>query len=61
MLLLDTEKFGFVAMRQNYTLQTGYTNDVFQRNINRWAMECRLNLAVERPSSVLNITGLPTS
>jgi len=60
-LLLDTTKFGFVAMRQNLEVQSGYTNDDFSRNINRWAVEERLNLAVERPSAVLNITGLPTS
>jgi HK97 family phage major capsid protein len=60
-LLLDTQKFGFVPMRQNLEIQTGYTNDDFQRNISRWAVEERLNLAVERPSAVLNITGLPTS
>ena len=60
-LLLDTEKFGFVAVRQNLEIMSGYTNDDFQRNINRWAVEERLNIAVERPSAVLNITGLPTS
>jgi HK97 family phage major capsid protein len=61
MLLLDTERFGYVAMRNNIELFSGFTNDDFQRNINRWALEERLNLAVERPSAVLNITGLPTS
>src|SRR6516164_9313203 len=60
-LLLDTEKFGFVALRQNVEIMSGFTNDDFQRNINRWAVEERLNIAVERPSAVLNITGLPTS
>jgi HK97 family phage major capsid protein len=60
-LLLDTEKFGFVALRQNLEIMSGYTNDDFQRNINRWAVEERLNIAVERPSAVLNITDLPTS
>lgn len=60
-LLLDTEKFGFVALRQNLEIMSGFTNDDFQRNINRWAVEERLNIAVERPSAVLNITGLPTS
>jgi HK97 family phage major capsid protein len=60
-LVMDTEKMGFVPLRQNLQLFSGFTNDDFQRNINRWAVEERLNLAVERPSSVLNITGLPLS
>jgi len=60
-IVLDTQKFGFVAMRQNLEIMSGFTNDDFQRNINRWAVEERLNLAVERPAAVLNITGLPTS
>jgi HK97 family phage major capsid protein len=60
-LLLDTQKFGFVAMRQNLEILSGFTNDDFQRNINRWAVEERLNLAVERPAACLNITGLPVS
>jgi HK97 family phage major capsid protein len=60
-LLLDTEKFGFIPMRQNLEIMSGFTNDDFQRNINRWAVEERLNIAVERPSAVLNITGLPVS
>jgi HK97 family phage major capsid protein len=60
-VLLDTEKFGFVPLRQNLEIMSGYANDDFQRNITRWAVEERLNIAVERPSAVLNITGLPTS
>ncbi|POX92233.1 phage major capsid protein [Mycobacterium kansasii] len=60
-LVLDTQKLGFVALRQNLEIYSGFTNDDFQRNINRWAVEERLNLAVERPSAVLNITGLPSS
>jgi HK97 family phage major capsid protein len=60
-LLIDSTKFGFVALRNNIELFSGFTNDDFQRNINRWALEERLNVAIERPSSVLNITGLPVS
>jgi HK97 family phage major capsid protein len=60
-LLLDSTKFGFVPVRQNIEIQSGFTNDDFSRNIIRWAVEERLNLAVERPSAILNITGLPTS
>jgi HK97 family phage major capsid protein len=60
-ILLDTEKFGFVAMRQSLEIMSGYANDDFQRNITRWAVEERLNICVERSSAVLNITGLPTS
>jgi hypothetical protein len=48
-------------MRSNLEIMSGFTNDDFQRNINRWAVEERLNLAVERPAACLNITGLPVS
>ena len=60
-LLLDTHKFGTVLVREGITVQTGYSNDDFSRNICRWAIETRLALAVERPASVLAISGLPTS
>lgn len=60
-IVLDTQKFGFVVMRSNLELQTGYNGNDFSQNITRWAVEERLNLAVERPAAVLNITGLPTA
>jgi HK97 family phage major capsid protein len=60
-LVMDTQKFGFVALRSGLEIFSGYTNDDFQRNISRWAIEERLNLACERPSAVLNITNLPVS
>ncbi|CAM5737122.1 hypothetical protein MAUB1S_01793 [Mycolicibacterium aubagnense] len=60
-IVLDTQKFGFVVMRSNLELQTGYNGNDFSQNITRWAVEERLNLAVERPAAVLNVTGLPTA
>lgn len=60
-LLLDTRKFGFVVVREAVSLRTGANDDDFTRNLQRWIAEERLELAVERPSAVLSISGLPTS
>jgi HK97 family phage major capsid protein len=60
-IMLDTNKFGFVAVREGLTIHTGQTNDDFTRNIARFVMEERLVLAVERPSAVMVITNLPTT
>jgi HK97 family phage major capsid protein len=60
-LLLDTNKFGKVLVREGISVQTGYSNDDFSRNVTRFVVEERLALAVERPTAVLTITGLPTS
>jgi hypothetical protein len=59
--LLDTRKLGFVVVRETLTLRTGTNTDDFTRNLQRWIAEERLALAVERPSAVCKITGLPTS
>ncbi|MBZ4620503.1 phage major capsid protein [Mycobacterium avium subsp. hominissuis] len=60
-LMLDTTKFGRVFVRQGLSLETGFANDDFVRNIRRFVAEERLVLAVERPPAVLELTGLPTS
>jgi HK97 family phage major capsid protein len=60
-LLLDTNKFGKVLVREGITVATGTTNDDFSRNITRFVVETRLALAVERPTAVLTITNLPTA
>jgi hypothetical protein len=59
-LLLDTNKFEFVAVRETISLRTGTNDDDFTRNLVRWVSEERLELAVERPAAALSITGLPT-
>jgi HK97 family phage major capsid protein len=60
-VLLDTTKFGKVLVREGITVKSGYANDDFSRNVSRFVIEERLTLAVERPSAVLAISGLPTS
>ncbi|MCV7422992.1 phage major capsid protein [Mycobacterium yunnanensis] len=60
-LMLDTQKFGNVLIREGITIQTGQTTDDFTRNISRFVLEERLVLAVERPAAVLSITNLPTA
>jgi HK97 family phage major capsid protein len=60
-LLLDTNKFGKVLVREGITVATGTNTDDFTKNIQRWVIEERLALAVERPTAVLTISGLPTS
>lgn len=60
-LMLDTQKFGRVHMRESLFIRWGYTNDDMTRNLVRYVGEERLQLAVEQPAAVLSITGLPTS
>jgi HK97 family phage major capsid protein len=59
-LLVDTSKFGRVAIRSPLGMFLGYSTDDFSRNLLRWAAEERLVLTVERPAAVLKITNLPT-
>jgi HK97 family phage major capsid protein len=59
--LLDTTKLGFVVVRETLTLRTGTNIDDFTKNLQRWVAEERIALAVERPSAVCKVTGLPTS
>jgi hypothetical protein len=58
-LLIDTTKFGRVAVREPLGLFIGYSNNDFTRNLLRWAAEERLVLTVERPAAVLAIKSLP--
>src|ERR1700738_186627 len=60
-LLLDTTKAGYVLLREGISVHMGYSGTDFVQNISRMTMEERLTLAVERPSAVLAISGLPTS
>ncbi|MGV0070707.1 phage major capsid protein [Mycobacterium colombiense] len=60
-LMLDTNKFGRVFVREGLSLQTGFANDDFTRNLRRFVAEERLVLAIERPAAVLELTGLPTA
>lgn len=59
--LLDTRKAGYVVVREALSLRTGTSDDDFVRNLVRWISEERLALAVERPSAVCKVTGLPTA
>jgi len=59
--LLDTSKFGYAVIREALTFRTGTSDDDFVSNIVRFICEERLTLAVERPSAVCKVTGLPTS
>jgi HK97 family phage major capsid protein len=58
-LLIDTSKFGRVAIRQPLAMFTGFANDDLIRNLYRWVAETRLVLCVERPAAVCSITKLP--
>lgn len=59
--LLDTRKLGYAVVREAITFRTGTNDDDFTRNLVRFVCEERIALAVERPSAVCKITGLPTS
>ena len=57
-LLVDTQKYGRAVVREPLSMRIGWANDDFTRNILRTVCEERINNAIERPSSVLHITGL---
>ena len=48
-LLIDSSKFGRVAVRQPISLFMGFANDDLIRNLLRWVAETRLVLTVEDP------------
>jgi hypothetical protein len=58
-LLIDTRKFGQVAIRSPLGMFLGYSQDDFQRNLIRYNAEERLVLTVTRPAAVLEIINLP--
>jgi hypothetical protein len=59
--LLDTTKFGRLAVRETLALRIGYSGTDFTQNVLRYVCEERCVLTVERPSAVLHITTLPTT
>lgn len=59
-LLLDSTKFGQVLVREPIGIQTGTSGTDFTHNVVRFVAETRLALAVERPTALLKLTGLPT-
>jgi HK97 family phage major capsid protein len=60
-LLIDTQKFGYVAVRESLSMRIGYTGTDFTQNILRTVAEERLVLCVTRPPAILAISNLPTS
>jgi Domain of unknown function (DUF222)/Phage capsid family len=64
-VLIDSSKFGRVAVRTPLEMRIGYAyvdgQGDFTSNILRYVCEERLILARERPSAVLSLTGLPNS
>lgn len=60
-ILLDTTKMGRVCIREPLSVRIGFAGGDFTDNIVRYVSEERLNLAVERPSAILALSGLPTS
>jgi HK97 family phage major capsid protein len=58
-LLIDSSKFGRVAIREPMAMYFGFANDDAIRNLLRWIAEERLVLTVERPAAVLAIKSLP--
>lgn len=60
-LLLDTDRMGYVAVRESLSMRIGYSGTDLVDNILRTVAEERLVLCVTRPPAVLSITNLPTS
>jgi HK97 family phage major capsid protein len=60
-LLIDLNKFGYVAIREPLSMRVGYDGNDFTHNILRTVAEERLTLAVTRPPAILSVSGLPTT
>ena len=60
-LLLDTSKFGYVAVREALSMRIGYSGTDFTDNVLRTIAEERLVLCVTRAAAVLAISNLPVS
>lgn len=62
MVFIDTDRFGFVILREGLRLLSpGYNASDYSEFLQRWAVIERLNLAVVRPTAVGLLTGLPSS
>lgn len=62
MVFIDTDRFGFVVLREGLRLLSpGYNASDYSEFLQRWAVIERLNLAVVRPTAVGLLTGLPSS
>jgi hypothetical protein len=59
--LVDTTRFGFVVLRENLSMHTGYSGTDLIDNVVRFVFEERLTLAVERPQAVMHISNLSTN
>ena len=57
-LLVDTSKYGRLVVREPLSMRIGWSGTDFVDNILRTLAEERLNNAIERPTSVLHLTGL---
>lgn len=62
MVFIDTDRFGFVILREGLRLLSpGYNASDYSEFLQRWAVIERLNLAVVRPTAVGLLTGLPST
>lgn len=60
-ILLDTQQYGRVVVREPLITRIGYSETDFTDNIVRYLSEERLTQTIERPKSILKITNLPTA
>jgi HK97 family phage major capsid protein len=60
-LLLDREKFGYIAVREPLSMRVGYSGNDLVNNVLRTVAEERLALCITRPPAVMVISNLPTS
>jgi hypothetical protein len=58
-LLLDTEKMGYIGVREPLSIRVGYSGNDFTNNVLRTVAE--VVLCVTRPPAEFVISNLPTS
>ena len=60
-VVMDTVLAGKIVVRESIVMRLGTSGDDLVRNIIRCVIECRENVAWERPAAAIHITGLPVA
>jgi HK97 family phage major capsid protein len=60
-LLLNTDRYGYVVVRESIVTLQGYNAEDFISNLQSWVVESRLTQVIVRPTAIVTITGLEST
>jgi len=60
-VLLSTQHYGYVVVREAIVTLTGYNQSDFIENLQSWVGETRLTQVIVRPTAIVTITGLEST